>query len=120
VELRKVLLVAQRRLRDRFDRALDVGQRDLFHVFVSSPPALQAALCAASACRSFSVTRTFGGSPSSGTTLTASVKSSSIVYVLVVMRQGMPAPCAASKPLRLSSITMQLEPGRPSRSFARL
>src|SRR5690606_10931456 len=80
----------------------------------------QAPARAASDSRSLNVTIALGGSPSSGTTLTAPSKSSLVVYVLVVIRHGMPAPFADSSPLRLSSMTMQLEPGTPSRALARL
>src|SRR5690606_5381419 len=112
VEVRKVVLVAQHGRAGGPDRALDLllGNRH------SILPA--AAFAAASSPRSASLTLTLGSSPSSGTTFTAPVKSSSTVYVLVVISVGSPAPVAASRPLRLSSITTQSCGGSASVSSA--
>src|SRR5688572_7664343 len=81
VELAEVLLVLERGRGDRFDRSFDVRQGDFLHLFLlpSRGRIDHAARCAPMALRSFSVTRTFGGLPSSGTTLPAPWKSSSFV-----------------------------------------
>ena len=58
------------------------------------------------------------GSPSADTTRAASLKSSDSVKSLTVITQVSPAPTAASRPLRESSITTAWSAGTPSRSRA--
>ena len=120
VELAEVLLVLERRGRDRLDRRLDVRQGDFFHFF-SSPrlrPSTMPRVVPRSPAGPSSVTSTLGGSPSSGTTCAAPRE----VFVDRVGaggdQTGMPAPSAASRPLRLSSITTQSRAGRPRRCLA--
>src|SRR5690554_2413180 len=74
VEVREVVFVLEHGGARRLDRALDLLLGNISHWFLP-----QAAVAAASSPRSASVTLTLGSSPSSGTTLTAPVKSSSTV-----------------------------------------
>src|SRR5690606_18532881 len=74
VEVREVVLVPEHRRAGRLDRAFDLRLGNSRH-----PLLPWAAVAAASSPRSASLTLTGGSSPSSGTTLTAPVKSSSTV-----------------------------------------
>ena len=68
IELAEVLLVLECGSRDGFDRCFYVRQGDFFHLMLRMLRRRSNDYAPAMASRSFSVTSTFGASPSSGTT----------------------------------------------------